>query len=597
MNAAPIDRHTNFRRTGYRRVICHTLMPRLAPWQQFGPIFWLFLWFTVGTQDLQAQVESSREGRIRAEQLFVRGMTRAYLGEHEEALQLYQQALPLASDDAAIHAAIAAAYEATNQYASAIRFAEQAISLAPGQQAYYAQLANLFLLSGNREGARATLERLLEVDPANLDALFELAYVQHADGDFMGAITTYRTIETHTGPALDVKFRQLQLFQKMGDHGGSEMTLREMIDLEPENVALYQMLSEAYENNEQPAEARRVLEMALEIQPANVDVMAALAAAYRKDGQRARADSLMQRTVSNDGGTAEQRLSQARLLFNESRRDSSFVQPAREILERIVQLDPPTEEAWLMLGEMQIASGAMRAGGESIYQAVTLNPRSPAQWGRSAWAFLEGGMADRSAVVADEALMLFPGDIELLRIAGLALIELNRNDEAIKRLSEAIELSRRDPVEAPLASDLYAALGLVYDRLGEAERADEHYERAIETNPNNVLALNNYAFSLATRGNQLKKARRFAERAVATYPASPSFLDTLAWVHFASGDYDSARELLEEALGLRGAGPTVHEHYGDVLHKLGRHAEARASWEKALQMDPSNPSLESKLRQ
>ncbi|MDZ4702073.1 MAG: tetratricopeptide repeat protein [Rhodothermales bacterium] len=557
----------------------------------------LSLSLIVGTPSLFAQDESDREGRIRAEQLLVRGMTRAYLGEHTEALQLYQQALPLARGDAAIHAAIAASYEATSQYASAITFAEQAITLAPEQHAYYTQLANLFLLAGNREGARSTLERLLVVDPANLDALFELAYVQHIDGDFSGAIATYRLIETHTGPALDIKFRQLQLYQKMGDHSGAEATLREMITLEPENVTLYQRLSEAYLSNEQPAEARHMLETALEFEPANVDLIVALATEYRKEGQGERADSLMQRTLSDDSSTAEQRLLQARYLYNESRRDSAFVQPARALLERITRLDTPTEEAWLMLGEIQIASGALRAGGESIYQALTLNPRSQGQWSRSAWAFLEGGMAERSAEVAEEALMLFPGDIELLRISGLALLELDRNEEAVDRLAEAIELTRRDAVEAPMASDLYAALGMLYGRLGHIESADAHYEQAIEVNPNNVMALNNYAYSLAVRGDQLKKAQRYAEHAVATSPGSPSFVDTLAWVYFASGDYEGARALLEQALRLRGAGPAVHEHYGDVLHKLGRHPEARSAWEKALQMDPANTSLESKLSQ
>lgn len=566
---------------------------------------WLAPWLIEGGHTVRAQHasphesprETPSEGRVRAEQLFVRGMTRAYLGEHTEALQLFQQALPLASDDASIHAAIAASYEATNQFEPAITFAEQAIALAPRQQAYYAQLANLFMLAGNREGARSTLERLLKVDPANLDALFELAYVQHADGAFADAIATYRTIETHTGPSLDVKYRQLQLLQKMGDYAGVEATLQEMIDLEPGNVSLYLTLGETYVHTQRPAEARQALEAGLRLDPSHVDLTVALAGIYREAGQQARADSLLQRTLGNETDTAEQRLAQARYLYNESRRDTALVTPARAVLERIIERDTPTEEAWLMLGEMQIASGALRAGGESLYQALTLNPRSPGQWGRAAWAFLEGGMAERSAEVADEALMLFPGDIELLRVAGLALLELYRNEEAVDRLTEAVALSRRDPVEAPMASDLYAALGLLYDRLGDTTRADEHYEEAITSNPNNVLALNNYAYSLAARGAQLKKAQRYAEQAVATSPDSPSFLDTLAWVHYASGDYAGARTLLEQALGLRGAGSTVHEHYGDVLHKLGQAAEARTSWEKAFQMNPSSASLKSKLGQ
>jgi predicted negative regulator of RcsB-dependent stress response len=40
---------------------------------------------------------------------------------------------------------------------------------------------------------------------------------------------------------------------------------------------------------------------------------------------------------------------------------------------------------------------------------------------------------------------------------------------------------------------------------------------------------------------------------------------------------------LEKALSFTRRNPTIHEHLGDVLLKLGKLAEARRAWEKALE--------------
>ncbi|MEZ4698765.1 MAG: tetratricopeptide repeat protein [Rhodothermales bacterium] len=558
-----------------------------------GPLLLCLAFLLAPAGALHAQ--QGGEQHIRAEQLFVRGMTEAYLGDHDNAIQLFQQALPLAPQDAAIHAALAESYEATQRLSSAITYAEQAIQLAPDRSAYYFQLSNLFMLAGNPEDAEKTLRRLLDVDPANIDALYELAYIQQTAGEAEQALATYARLEERTGPSMSIKYRQLQLYRKLGDDEAVERTVRAMIDLDPSDVTMYRILGETYVAQGRSEEARAVYEQALKIEPTNFSIVFALVEAYRAAGQTARADSLLDRSLAVETGSAEQRLAQARYLYNESRRDSSLIGPALDLLGRIVQRDPPNEEAFLMLGELQIAAGSFQAAGASIYQALTINPRSPIQWNRAAWAYLQGGTPEEAARVADEALILFPGDAELLRIAGLAWLELYKNDEAIDRLEQALALMPATAGTAEQTSDILAALGLLHERKGDLAASDAFYERALEADPNNALALNNFAFSLASRGEQLKKARRYAEQAVATSPGNPSFLDTLAWVHYAAGDYQKALSVLEDALSLRGAGAAVHEHLGDVLMKLGRQAEARAAWEKALQMAPGTATLESKL--
>jgi tetratricopeptide (TPR) repeat protein len=525
-------------------------------------------------------------------------MTKAYLGEHDLAIPLFRQALTFAPNDGAILAALAASYEATERLDEAMSYAEEALRASPEQSEYAYQLAQLYLRNGASDRAEATLERLFAADSSQEDALYELAYIRQSTGDTRGAIATFARIENRFGPSMSVKYRTMQLQRSLGDETAAEATLREMIAIEPNDVALYRMLGETFMARDRLAEAEEAYEIAQRLEPANFEVVFGLMNVYRRGGRTAEADTLLAQTLAIESATDEQRLAQARFLFNEARRDSSYRSPAVALLGDLASRTPPNEEALIMLGELQLASASYRDAGESLYRALTINPRSPEHWERSAWAFWQGGLSERAFAVADEGLLLFPGDVDLMRIAGYALLEQNRNTEALAMFEEAVaELELRTPADPMLDSDLSAALGLLYDRLDRTEASDQWYERAIEKNAEHALALNNYAYSLAVRGVELQKARRMAERAIALSPDNASFLDTLGWVYFVSGDYRQALSRLDEAVALEGAGATVFEHHGDTLARLGRSDEAKASWEKGLLMDPTNAALRRKLGQ
>ena len=62
----------------------------------------------------------------------------------------------------------------------------------------------------------------------------------------------------------------------------------------------------------------------------------------------------------------------------------------------------------------------------------------------------------------------------------------------------------------------------------------------------------------------------------------------LAWYYFKVGKYNEALSLLEVSLDMMPYDPTVNDHYGDVLWKLGNELEARFYWQKAIDLDQEN---------
>jgi tetratricopeptide (TPR) repeat protein len=73
-------------------------------------------------------------------------------------------------------------------------------------------------------------------------------------------------------------------------------------------------------------------------------------------------------------------------------------------------------------------------------------------------------------------------------------------------------------------------------------------------------------------------------------PDSPSAADTLAWVYYQKGLYDSAADLLREALQKSPDNATYHYHIGMVYWKQNNSTAARQHLQRALQINPNAPS-------
>lgn len=99
---------------------------------------------------------------------------------------------------------------------------------------------------------------------------------------------------------------------------------------------------------------------------------------------------------------------------------------------------------------------------------------------------------------------------------------------------------------------IYRGLAAVYHQRGNLARATWAYEGILRLNPDDDVALNNFAWILATSDDETlfdyPRALQLAKRAVAI-KRSPTFLDTLAEAYYVNGLYDQALDTIREALG------------------------------------------------
>lgn len=534
-----------------------------------------------------------------AQKLFVRGMTQAYLDNHDRAIGLYERALELAPNEAPILSALADAQAEQDATDTAIFYAEQAQGVAPDNIHYYEQLAELHRAAENTDAAISVYRTLTTRFPDDTGARLELAEMLSESNHAEEAVAIYEAVEQQMGRATPQMYmKMLRLYRRLNDSENVARVLRALVDLRPEERLFTQLLGQYYLKEGQTDKAVRLYEKTLKSNPSDLETAMELADLYREQGRSEAADSLLNHLSNMEGASADQLVQRARTLQRRSRTSDDAAQQATQFLEQALKLEPDHEGALQMLGDLRYQAGDYREAAELLQRAIDQNPRVLQRWIQAAAAYLQADQPERAVDVAEEGLLLFPDQLPLTRIAAQGLLTLNRNKAAIERF-ESLRGLLKDSSEASAdrRADVLATLGLLYNRVGDMEASDDAYEQAIALDEDHAMALNNYAYSLAGRSLRLDNAERMAKRAVELDGDNASYLDTLGWVFFQQEQYEAAATWLKKAIDTSEASATIYEHYGDVQKALGNVSAARTYWEQALDRAPDRNALHRKLDQ
>jgi Tfp pilus assembly protein PilF len=202
---------------------------------------------------------------------------------------------------------------------------------------------------------------------------------------------------------------------------------------------------------------------------------------------------------------------------------------------------------------------------------------------------LATGHADQAEASYRRAIDADPNQLESYgKLAGL----YNRQG----RGSEVIRTYEAALAKNPKSGELHLVLGTLREAQGEAgiDAAIQHYEKAVELNPDLAAAKNNLAFWLAERGTELDRALDLAQEAKAVLAknprTNPMSADTLGWVFYKKNLPEAAVNYLREAVGGldpsfpqdRQTRPLIRHHLALALAALGDKQNAATEWKQAL---------------
>ena len=126
---------------------------------------------------------------------------------------------------------------------------------------------------------------------------------------------------------------------------------------------------------------------------------------------------------------------------------------------------------------------------------------------------------------ADRALEATGNELLFYLYKGLTLELMEEYEQALETYLVASSLFKSTD-KADLKSNILTHLGDVCMKLNKTEEAFQAYEDAISINAGNLVALNNYAYSLSTEKGDLQKAERMSAKTVEKDPRNSTYLDT-----------------------------------------------------------------------
>ena len=238
---------------------------------------------------------------------------------------------------------------------------------------------------------------------------------------------------------------------------------------------------------------------------------------------------------------------------------------ARQCGEAFVETHPDNKLGYLILGSYYLIEENAVKSKEMYQKSLAIDSTDFYSWQN---LIISESHLNENENVRDHAiaaLKYYPMQPVFYWYAGVASAVLQINDDAIIYL----EKGRRYTSDKLQMANFDAFLGDLYHELGEEEKAFDAYERTLRNDPDNVLVLNNYAYYLAVKNQDLDKALEMSSKAIAAEPDNPTYLDTYAWVLYMRGDYKEAEKYMKKALKLlKEPDETYTKHYEAILRKL-----------------------------
>ncbi len=154
---------------------------------------------------------------------------------------------------------------------------------------------------------------------------------------------------------------------------------------------------------------------------------------------------------------------------------------------------------------------------------------------------------DEAASHFAQAVRINPRYAEAMSCLGKTLLLQGKADQAVNCFN-AVLVNHKDWPE------VYANLGQAYLTLGREKLAVDSLSECVRLDPNNIRALNNLAWVLATASDPKLRnpaaAVEYALKACKLQPDDPGLLDTLAVAYAAAGNFPDAVKTAEEAVKL-----------------------------------------------
>ena len=286
--------------------------------------------------------------------------------------------------------------------------------------------------------------------------------------------------------------------------------------------------------------------------------------------------------IDIEGETTE-RLSQLGILYYNTNR----IVKAKPIFNKLLSMDHFDATTMHFLSNIYIEQGILDSALIIANKIIDHHPSDPRGYLDAALTELNNENPIGAIEILEPVNRTFNNEFSIQYLLGSSYQQLEEYDKATVVLRQSLKIY-------PESRGARHTLAIASDALNYWNESDSLYEGLIESDTNDVQALNNYSYSLVERNIQLNKALAMAKKAIELEPNNAAYLDTIGWIYYKMDNVDKALSFIRKSVELDNNNAVVLEHLGDVLFSNNQIEEAMLFYLKALDIDKNNEILQQK---
>lgn len=529
---------------------------------------------------------------------FLEAICQREKGNNDAAFDLLCHCVEIDSLRSEAYYYLAQYYNALKDKEKAISYVKKAVSLEPDNVTYLETLANTYIALRQYDEAAVTLETLYEKNRERDDVLGLLVQLYQQQNDYEKAIDALSRIEVVEGKSERLSYAKSQLFTQKGDKKAAISEMKLLADQYPNDQNYRCLYANTLYLNGQQKKALALYDDILREEPDNRNALMSLLGYYTEVKDSLHKEQTIERILMNKNATQEDRIAIMRQMIGESELQGGDSTRILSLFHRMLSMPQPDADMALFCATyMSLKKMPQDSIRPVLEHALVIAPDNAAarlQLVSYAWQ-----AEDRERVIAlcKEARQYNPEEMAFYYYQGIACYQKDLLDDALNAFQNGISVITPESDPA-IVSDFYAVMGDILHQKGMEQEAYAAYDSCLVWKDDNIGCLNNYAYYLSEKGQQLDKAEQMSYRTIKAEPKNATYLDTYAWILFMQQRYSEAKIYIDQTLQCDSDSSAVLlEHAGDIYYHTGDTDKAVSLWQQALDRASQKSEIKDDRRQ
>ena len=487
-------------------------------------------------------------------------------------------------------------------------FIRQACERDANNPYYLESLAALYLNKRDAERAIPVLEKMASLQSRRSDILSQLAQLYRTVGDTDKAIGALSRIELLEGPSPELIVEKFRLYKEKEQLDSAFMQLQALCDESPHDMNLRIVVGSQYMEAGDTLKALEIYDEVRRQEPTNPNLQLATLDYLRDSRQEGKYNTLRDSLLYDPDSPSQLRVLLLKSYIGDVQKDSTLTPKLTAAFDTLLARPQQDTDILLMKAVYQVYTQQPKeALCETMRQVLDVDPGNETALRELLQYYAEQNDGKGVEDISRRGLNYHPEEIAYAYYLGMALAEQKKLADAAEVLQQGLRV-RTEFVSERLVSNVFGVLGDIYYQQQKELEAFAAYDSALVYQDDNIMCLNNYAYYLSLKGEQLDKAEEMSYRTIRQEPENITYLDTYAWILFMKEDYAHARSYMdkvvnpertdEELLADEQLQGNLIEHAGDIYANLGEMETALRLWKLAKQKgdDTCTPLLRKKIK-